>query len=190
VEYITRAFRYAREADPHATLVLNQSFGRSGVDRAFMDQFFGLLERLKANGAPVDAAGIEMHIEMQLLRPTYLGEFRDYLARAAQAGVQVYVTEMDVYQGPPGTVADPFNRQKQIYHDVLAACLASPACKAFYTWGLTDQFNMYQHREADPHPDAKPLPFDENYQKKPAYYGMLEALQERVNQNHAGKKLR
>lgn len=189
VEYITRAFRYAREVDPHATLVLNQSFGRSGVDRAFTDQFFELLRRLKANGAPVDAAGIEMHIEMQILRPGYLDEFRDYLARAAQAGVQVYVTEMDVYQGPPRTVPDPFNRQKQIYHDVLAACLASPACKAYYTWGLTDQFNMYQHREADPHPDAKPLPFDENYQKKPAYYGMLEALQEKVNQARAGKKL-
>jgi endo-1,4-beta-xylanase len=188
VEYITRAFRYAREADPNATLVLNQSFGRGGVDRSFVEHFFELLDQLKAKGTPVDAAGIEMHIEMQMLRPDYLEEFRDYLARAAQAGVQVYVTEMDVYQGPPGTVADPFNRQKQIYHDVLAACLASPVCKAYYTWGLTDQFNMYQRREADPHPDAKPLPFDENYQKKPAYYGMLEALQEKVNQTNGARK--
>ena len=188
VEYITRAFRYARDADPHATLVLNQSFGRSGVDRAFVDQFFELLRQVKAKGAPVDAAGIEMHLEMQMLRPDYIQEFRDYLSRAEQAGVQVYVTEMDIYQGPPGTVPDPFARQKQIYHDVLAACLASPLCKAYYTWGVTDQFNMYQHREADPHPDAKPLPFDENYQKKPAYYGMLEALQEKVNQAHAARK--
>jgi endo-1,4-beta-xylanase len=188
VEYIARAFRYAREADPSAVLVLNQSFGRSGVDSAYVDRFFDLLQRLKSRNVPVDAAGIEMHIEMQMLRPNYLDEFRDYLSRAEQVGVQVYVTEMDVYQGPPGTVADPFDRQKQIYHDVLAACLASPACKAYYTWGLTDQFNMYQHREADPHPDAKPLPFDENYQKKPAYYGMLQALQEKVNQTHGVKK--
>jgi endo-1,4-beta-xylanase len=179
-EYITRAFRYAREAAPAAVLVMNQSFGRSGVDHDFADQYFNLLRQVRARGAPVDAAGIEMHIEMQTLRPTYLDEFRDFLARAVQAGVQVYVTEMDVYQGPPGFVPDPFLRQRQIYHDVLAACLASTACKAYYTWGLTDRLNMYQHRPRDPYPDAKPLPFDENYQKKPAYYGLLAALQERL----------
>jgi endo-1,4-beta-xylanase len=187
-EYITRAFRYAREAAPAAVLVMNQSFGRSGVDPDLVDQYFSLLRQVRGRGAPVDAAGIEMHIEMQTLRPGYLGEFSDFLSRAAQAGVQVYVTEMDVYQGPPGFVPDPFLRQQQIYHDVLAACLASPACKAYYTWGLTDRLNMYQHRVRDPHLDAKPLPFDENYQKKPAYYGMLAALQERAGGGNAALK--
>jgi endo-1,4-beta-xylanase len=184
-EYIVRAFRYAREASATAVLVMNQSFGRSGVERDLTDQFFNMLREVRAKGAPVDAAGIEMHIEMQTLRPTYLDEFKDFLSRAEQAGVLVYVTEMDAYQGPPGTVAQPFERQRQIYHDVLAACLASPACKAYYTWGLTDRLNMYQHRLRDPHPDAKPLPFDENYQKKPAYYGMLAALEERVDKVNA-----
>jgi endo-1,4-beta-xylanase len=104
--------------------------------------------------------------------------------------VQVYVTEMDLYQGPPGFVADPLVRQQQIYHDVLAACLASTACKAYYTWGVSDRANMYQRRARDSHPDAKPLPFDENYQKKPAYYGMLAALQERVARASAAPKKR
>jgi endo-1,4-beta-xylanase len=187
-EYITRAFRYARQADPNAVLVLNQSFGRSGVEPDLADEFFNLLRQVKARGAPVDAAGIEMHMEMQTLRSGYLDEFRDFLARAAQAGVQVYVTEMDLYQGPPGFAADPLLRQQQIYHDVLAACLASTACKAYYTWGVTDRVNMYQRRAPDSHPDAKPLPFDENYQKKPAYYGMLAALQERVAGTSAASK--
>ena len=114
---------------------MNKSFGRSGVDPDLVDQFFNLLRRVRDRGAPVDAAGIEMHIEMQTLRPGYLDEFRDFLSRSAQAGVQVYVTEMDVYQGPPGFVPDPLLRQQQIYHDVLAACLASTACKAYYTMG-------------------------------------------------------
>lgn len=178
-EYIVRAFRYAREANPNAVLVLNQAFGRDGVDPGLVDQFFDLLRSVKAKGGSVDAAGIEMHFEMQLLRPTYLDEFRNFLARAQQAGLQVYVTEMDAYQGPPGAIPDAMERQKQVYHDVLAACLASPVCKGLYIWGITDRHNSYQNR-LDPHPDAKPLPFDDNYQKKPAYYGLLEALQERV----------
>ena len=179
-EYISRAFRYAHQANPAAVLVLNQSFGRSGVDPDMANRFFELAAKLKARGAPVNAAGIEMHLEMQTLRPGYVGEFRDFLSRARQAGLQVYVTEMDAYQGPPGAVPDALERQKQVYHDVLATCLASPACKAFYTWGISDRHNMYQNRPEDRRPDAKPLPFDDDYRKKPAYYGMLAALEERV----------
>jgi endo-1,4-beta-xylanase len=179
-DYIARAFRYARAANPNAVLVLDQSFGRSGVESSIEGPFFDLLKKAKAKGAPIDAVGIEMHMEMQTLRPTYLDEFRNFLKRAQDAGVDVLVTEMDAYQGPPGAIADPFQRQKQVYHDVLAACLASPVCKAFFTWGLTDKVNMYNMRPRDPRPDAAPLPFDDNYQKKPAYYGMLEALQEKA----------
>ena len=32
--------------------------------------------------------------------PDYLAEFRYFLDKARQAGVQVYVSEIDVYQGP------------------------------------------------------------------------------------------
>jgi endo-1,4-beta-xylanase len=179
-EYTARAFRYAREANPNAVLVLNQSFGRAGVEPGLANRFFDLVAKVKAKGGPVDAAGIEMHLEMPTLRPTYLDEFRDFLDRCHRAGLQVYITEMDAYQGPPGAVPNAFERQKAVYHDVMATCLASPACKAFYTWGISDAHNMYQSRPRDPRPDAKPLPFDDQYQKKPAYYGLQQALEERL----------
>lgn len=179
-EYAARAFRYAREANPNAVLVLNQSFGRAGVEPDLANRFFDLVSRVKAKGGPIDAAGIEMHLEMQMLRPTYIEEFRNFLDRCQRAGLQVYVTEMDAYQGPPGAVPDALERQKTIYHDVMAACLNSPACRAFYTWGISDSHNMYQSRPRDPHADARPLPFDDRYQKKPAYYGLEQALEERL----------
>jgi endo-1,4-beta-xylanase len=182
-EYTARAFRYAREANPSAVLVLNQSFGRAGVEPGLANRFFDLVSKVRAKGGPVDAAGIEMHLELPTLRPGYLDEFRDFLDRCHRAGLQVYITEMDAYQGSPGEVPDAFERQKTVYHEVMAACLASPACKAFYTWGISDAHNMYQTRPRDPRPDAKPLPFDERYQKKPAYYGMQQALEERLAKN-------
>jgi len=161
--------------------VLNQSFGRSGVDPDFANRFFDLIAKVKAKGGPIDAAGIEMHLEMPALRPAYLDEFRSFLDRCHRAGLQAYITEMDAYQGPSGAIPDALQRQKAVYHDVMAACLASPACKAFYTWGISDSHNMYQSRPRDPLPDAKPLPFDEDYRKKPAYYGLQQALEERVS---------
>jgi len=179
-EYIAKAFRYAREANPNVALELNETFGQGGIDRAKADEFFDLVQRLKSQGVPIDVVGTEMHLEAQLLRPTYLDEFRYFLSRARSAGVQVYVTEMDFYQGPPGAFPDPWEHQRQVYHDVVATCLADSNCKGFTTWGISDVRSWPSQRVREPRLDAKPLLFDEQYQKKPAYLGVLQAFQERA----------
>jgi endo-1,4-beta-xylanase len=179
-EYIAKAFRYAREANPNVALELNETFGQGGIDRAKADEFFDLVQRLKSQGVPIDVVGTEMHIEAQQLRPTYLDELRYFLSRARAARVQAYITEMDFYQGPPGAFPDPWEHQRQVYHDVVATCLADSNCKGFTTWGISDIRSWPSQRVREPRPDAKPLLFDEQYQKKPAYFGVLQALQERA----------
>jgi len=181
-EYIARAFRYARPATK-AELVLNETFGLDGVDRAKTDEFFTLIKRLKSQGVPIDAAGIEMHLEAQLLRPSYLDEFKYWLSQARSAGVHAYITEMDVYQGPAGAFPDAMANQKKIYHDVAATCLADSNCKGLTVWDLSDKDTWLATKRRNPHPDAKPDLFDENHGKKPAYYGVLEALKERAAKN-------
>jgi endo-1,4-beta-xylanase len=182
VEYITKAFQYAREAT-QSDLVLNETFGFQGVDRDRTDQFFSLLKRAQAQGAPIDGAGIEMHLEAQQLRPNYLDEFRYFLQRAHEAKVKVYITEMDVYQGPAGAFPDAMENQKKIYHDIAATCLADTACRGLTVWDLSDRDTWLATKQMNPHPDAKPDLFDANDKKKPAYYGVLEALKERAARN-------
>lgn len=177
-EYISKAFRYARTANPDAVLELNETFGPAGIDRAKCDEFFDLIERLKARGVPIDAAGTEMHIEAQQLRPTYLDELKYFLDRARAAKVQAYITELDVYQGPPGAFPDPMEHQKQIYHDVAATCLADSNCNTLITFGISDIRTWVRVKVREPRPDAQPLLFDEMFQPKPAYYGVLQALEE------------
>ena len=174
-EYIAKAFRYAHEANPNALLLLNDTFGQGGIDRGRAKEFFSLVRRLKSNGVPIDVVGTEMHLELRQLRPTYIEEFKDFLQQAREAGVQVYVTEMDVYQG--GTdLSDPFAKQKEVYYNVVHTCLQDSDCKAFIPFGINDHYTwLVTHKGLT---DAKPLLFDENYGKKPAYYGVLEALKE------------
>jgi endo-1,4-beta-xylanase len=176
--YIEKAFRYARAANPNVILELNETFGQAGIDRAKCDEFFDMIERLKARGVPIDAAGTEMHLEAQQLRSTYLDELKYFLDRARAAKVQAYITEMDVYQGPPGALPDPMERQKQIYHDVAATCLADSNCNTLIVFGLSDIRTWLRAKVREPRADAQPLLFDEMYQPKPAYYGVLQALQE------------
>ena len=97
---IAHAFTYAKQANPHAQLLLNETFGHRGLDAGRVDAFFEIVRNQKVAGTPIDAVGTEMHLEAPL-RPNYLEEFRYFLAQARRAGVRAYVTEMDVYQGPP-----------------------------------------------------------------------------------------
>lgn len=176
-EYIVKAFQYAREASPNALLLLNDTFGQGGIDKERADEFFTLVNRLKAAGAPIDAVGTEMHWELPQLRPTYLDEFKAFLESARKAGVKVHITEMDVYQGPDNT-PEAFAKQKDVFYNVVHTCLKDSNCIGFMTWGIADRYSWLRTSDWKNMPNAKPVMFDENYGKKPAYYGVLQALNE------------
>jgi endo-1,4-beta-xylanase len=165
-QYMVKAFQYAREANPNALLLLNDTFGQAGIDKERADQFFSLVKRLKDAGAPIDAVGTEMHWEMPQLGPSYLDEFKDFLATARKVGVKVHVTEMDVKLGSTNS-PEASAKQKEIFYNVVHTCLLDSNCIGFMTWGIADRYT-----------EAKPVLFDDDFKKKPAYYGVLQALRE------------
>jgi hypothetical protein len=69
----------------------------------------------------------------------------------------------------------PPGRARQTYHDLLAACLAAPACRGVTTWGISDAFTWIEGFFGV---DGAPLPFDEQFAPKPAYAGMRDAMLE------------
>jgi endo-1,4-beta-xylanase len=179
-DYIADAFRYAREANPDAQLLLNDTFGHDGVNRPKAQEFFDLAHRLKSKGVPIDVAGIEMHLEANVLRAGYVDEFRWFLAQAKSIGLQVQVTEMTVRLGAGGPTREALQQQQAIYYNVAHTCLRDPNCTAFNTWGTADSMRYLRRQEVSEqefHQEA-PLMFDENLKPKPAFYGVLQALKE------------
>jgi endo-1,4-beta-xylanase len=181
--YIGRAFLYAHESDPAAVLMLNEAFGWTGVDRDLTDQFLALVRSLKDAGVPLDAVGIQMHLNAEVLRPSYPEEFQYFLAEARKMGVRVMITEMDVYQGPPGYFADPFEIQKQVFNTIARICLEDPYCTDLTVWGVSDRYTWLLRIEGSPYPDPQPLLFDSGFLRKPAYFGVLDALREALREN-------
>ena len=176
-DYIVKAFQYAREASPNGLLLLNETFGQSGIDKDRAEEFFSLVERVKKKGAPIDVIGTEMHWELPALHPNYLEEFKAFLDRARKIGVKVHITEMDVYQGPNDT-PEAFAKQKEVFYNVVHACLKDSNCIGFMTWGIGDRYTWLRTSDWKNFPNAKPVLFDDGYGKKPAYYGVLQALKE------------
>lgn len=167
-DYVAEAFRLARKADPEAELVYND-YGGEGLNRKSND-IYELVKDLKQRGL-VDGVGLQMHISAASFPP--VSEIQANIQRLADLGLQVNLSELDVrVRDVPGDAATKLQRQRQVYRDVVAACVAVPRCEAVTLWGFTDAHSWIDGAfGAD-----DPLPLDELYRAKPAFFGLEDAF--------------
>jgi endo-1,4-beta-xylanase len=171
--YVEQAFRWAHAANPKALLFYND-YGIEDPGSKF-NAVYAMVNDFLARGVPIHGVGMQMHIS-ETGNPTSAGLAQN-IRRLTALGLQVHITEMDVripvdLNGIGSPVS--LQRQAQAYQRVLAICLQNPGCTAFQTWGFTDKHSWI--------PTFYPgfgaaLPFDVNYQPKPAFYSLLSALQ-------------
>lgn len=180
-DYIERAFRAARAADPAATLVWNEDDMESDNDysrkkrRAVLD----LLGRLKKENVPVDAFGLQAHLKPEFHKDNR--DYLDFLKALKDTGVKLLITELDVIDTniPP---AGRDNDVASLYYDFV-----SSTCRVFkpisiQVWELSDQRNwmdvsMPSWRRADGLPH-RPAILDDTYAPKPAFAKLQQALRE------------
>jgi GH35 family endo-1,4-beta-xylanase len=171
-QYIAEAFRLARQADPQALLFYND-YGGEGLN-AKSDRIYSLVQGLRAQGVPIDGVGLQMHVTGT--NPPGDGNIAANMRRLAALGLFVNISEMDVrIRDVPGTTAARLDVQKAVYHSIVSVCAAEPRCDGVTFWGFTDAYSWIDAQfGAD-----DPLVFDEQYNVKPAYFGVLDALRRR-----------
>ncbi|MFC4852374.1 endo-1,4-beta-xylanase [Actinophytocola glycyrrhizae] len=153
--YIEEAFRRARAADPNAKLCYND-YNTDGQN-AKSNAVYAMVQDFKSRGVPIDCVGFQSHFNAQSPVPS---DYRANLQRFAALGVDVQITELDI-EGS-GTA------QANNYRSVTETCLAISRCTGITVWGVTDKYSW--------RPNGTPLLFDGNYNKKPAYTAVLNAL--------------
>jgi len=169
-EFIDIAFQFARETDPTAILILNDCCGNEVAgQRADFD--YQTAKRLKGKGL-IDGVGLQMHLDGA--KPPKKADVIANMKRFGEIGVAIYVTEFDVdLTNVQGTQAERYERQAEIYRDMLEACLESAICKSFNLFGFTDDVSWLKNRGRL---NANALPFDDKYTPKPAYFAMRDVL--------------
>lgn len=181
-EYIEIAFRTARDADPKALLTYNDY----GIELDTPEQIekrgevMMLVRRLKARGVPIDAVGVQSHLNVGDQPGAGLQNFVRELSRM---GLQVFVTEMDVNDRKiAGSVEERDAAVAKIYHDYLTMMLAEPNVNVALTWGITDRYTWLdgpKYARADGKPN-RPLPFDSDYHPTPAFFAERAAIDTRL----------
>jgi endo-1,4-beta-xylanase len=177
--YINLAFRLTAETDPQSLLVYND-YGLDYDDReqeAKRTATLRLLERLKSQGTPIHALGIQAHLSpgARQFNPEKL---RKFLEDVASLGLKIMITELDVKDK-----SLPKDREIRdriiagVYEDYLSTVLDERAVIAVINWGLSDRYTWLS--EYAPRPDGlpvRPLPLDDRLQPKLAWNAIARAF--------------
>lgn len=173
-EYIDNAFRWAKEADPNAVLILND-FGNE-TEGEISNLMYEYIKSAKARGVPIDGLGMQMHIDATQA-PSKEDVVKN-MRRFQELGVKIYITEFDVnMSGLKEDKEREDERQAEIYSEMLEACLkvGPEVCPNFGYLGLIDRQSWYRGIGLE---DANPLLFNEDYSPKPAFFAIRKALEE------------
>jgi endo-1,4-beta-xylanase len=170
--YIEQAFRWAHAADPKALLFYND-YGIETPGPKFQ-AVYNMVKDFVFRGAPIHGVGLQMHTDADY--DLNSADLNQTIAKFAELGLQVHITEMDVRiqvdsAGMPSETA--LQLQAARYKQILTVCLKNPACTAFQTWGFTDKYSWIPYYFPG---FGAALPFDSNYQPKPAFFAMIDAL--------------
>jgi endo-1,4-beta-xylanase len=178
--YIAEALQIAHEADPDAALFVNEIvIGLGPAFAAKLEAFLELVRDLVDRGAPIHGVGFQAHFFL----PSDAAWVHAALREIEALGLTVELTEMDV---PQRAAEDPDALQREEYHQVVAACLAVPACQRITVWGVSDAHSWLNWFLA---PDLKPLLFDDAYARKRSYEGVRDALLAYVPRDLSGERL-
>jgi endo-1,4-beta-xylanase len=177
-EYIDNAFRWAKAADPNAQLVISDT--RLESDSRKRQEMATLIRGMKQRGVPVDAVGLQMHIN---IRTPAVQEIRETIELFAGLGVKVMITGLDIsiYTSDTEAKKDPtpalLLEQAQRYKDIFAM-LREQQQKGNLTdmviiWGPSDAGSWKNNYPVPGRTDA-PLLFDARLQSKPAFWGIVQ----------------
>lgn len=173
------AFHACAEADPHALRVINDY----GLDYALPDEekkraaMLELLAAMKSRGVPVQAVGLQAHLQAGRgdLEQAVLVRFCNDIAAMSLA---IIVTEIDVRDNK--LPADITVRDAAVAahgRAYLDAVLANRAVAGVLTWGLSDRRTWLNDEipRAD-HLPQRPLPLDRDLARKPLWQAMADAF--------------
>ena len=181
-DYIARSFQVARQVAPNAHLVLNEAQTESDDEngQTFRDALLGLLARLRDNGAPINAVGLQCHLDSA--RPYDFPRFAAFIEEVAALGFEIAITELDVNDRVfPADVKGRDAKVADVYARFLNSVLPIKAVKTLTLWQMADHTSwMFYDDAAKPaksqrHP--RPLIYDANFQRKPSWFAVAQALE-------------
>ena len=179
-DVITKAFKWAHQADPNAMLFYNDYNIEQGAveNKGKHASSMILLKRLIAEGAPINGVGIQGHWHLD----TNIADVEKAIENYASLGLKVSITELDVTatgdnsgamgvrQGDKKIPAENYQKQAEVYKKLFEIFMRhTDVIDRVTFWGLSDTRSWRRGQDA--------LLFDGQLNPKPAYKAVIETSQ-------------
>jgi len=179
-EYLTQAFKFAREADPNVALHYN---GYNIEGGAKHQSSLVLLKRLISDGAPITTVGIQGHWSVANMNAQKLEQIEQAVENYKALKLKVAITELDLTMTGPGggqlggqrgaPAAPPSPEALAAQADAYARLFAlfvkrRDAIDRVTFWGLNDRRSWRRGQN--------PLVFDAENQPKPALQAIVDSV--------------
>jgi len=192
LDWVEMVFGWVNEADPDASLILNDFGIEIPEDPIYYPDrarsIYSLARKLKEKGLPVKV-GFQMHLDGQYYRTQEQQQrkarsLKENILKYKNVGIDVYITEFDLRMNKvPGSQEERYDIQGEAYRILFETSLEA-GVESFTTWGMSDRYSYFV--ETLKWADADPLPFDQQYKPKPAYFALYDVLSQYVAQKSSG----
>ena len=130
------------------------------------------VKKLKSDySAPIDGVGLQSHFKINLTTNDFISRVGKTIDDLGESNFIANITELDIRicNGDIQTLED----QKKAYKNLVSTAFSRDNCKTILIWGPSDNYSwINSHFEGC----GQATPHDENFNRKPAYFGIKEAL--------------
>jgi endo-1,4-beta-xylanase len=182
--YIDTAFHAAAAADPKALLVLNVYDVEQGTPdhETTRRTTIVLLKQLLARGVPIQAVGMESHLDVSA--PTGGADLKTFIQQIRDMGLQMLITELDVNDTHlEGNFQIRDQAIATMYQDYLMEVVPASGTKRVIFWTPSDKWDwlnstnipQFKREDGTPH---RPGLFTDKLARKSAFGAVESSLRE------------
>ena len=169
-EFIAKAFIFAREADPNATLIYNDY---SCVDPGKRERIYNMVKKMKDAGVPIDGIGMQGHYNIYFPDEELLDQA---ITRFKELVNHIHITELDLRMNNESGGQLMFSRgEAKPMPQYMSSLQTDQYARLFKIFrkhkDVIDNVTFWNLGDRDSWLGVNnhPLPFDENYRPKACY---------------------
>ena len=171
--FFSKLFKWAREENADVKLFYND-YGIEEYGTPKNNLMRIMVKDLKTQlNTPIDGVGLQSHFKLENMNSLFMENLGNTIDDLGNNGFIANLTELDIRICDG--ISQGIQEQKDAYKQIVLTAFSKPNCNTILIWGSSDIDSWIPSHFSN---CGQATPHDENFEKKPAYFGIKEALQE------------
>ncbi len=171
--FFSKLFKWAREENADVKLFYND-YGIEEYGTPKNNLMRIMVKDLKTQlNTPIDGVGLQSHFKLENMNSSFMENLGNTIDDLGNSGFIANLTELDIRICDG--ISQGIQEQKDAYKQIVLTAFSKPNCNTILIWGSSDIDSWIPSHFSN---CGQATPHDENFEKKPAYFGIKEALQE------------